>query len=720
MRTDHRSTQTLAPRTGSRRHSAVIAAATVFAVLGGVAQAIEGVTLAIESVGGTGWSASDLNLELALDSRGLRGHASIARLRFDAFDFAAHDVEIDCSALVLSGHEIVCSDGRVVATTDAYGPQQLVGSMRYDRATSDLDFAVSGLNVAGGVASVDAALHEAGWRGRIELKRSEVAQLAQLATQFGLDAGALFAVTSGIVDLEASGTGKADRIAVLEFDVTAAALTGANEAGTIATESLDFKAHGTVARVDAAWQYRIAFDAPGGQAYVEPVFLDLAAGTFAGDASGRYRDDGTLEFERFEVSHARSVQATGSATLRVGDSIALDALDAEFAEVSLPGAWQAYAQPFLLDTGLANLATDGRLSGRVRIRDGLPELADLTLEALTLDDGKGAFSIVDLSGELHWIAQESATDVEEEETPVESMPPSRLEFRGGSLFGLALGSSTLDFMLRGRGVRLLEPATLPVLDGAIDLEALRIRNLGTDKVAFLIGAEIRPISVAQLCQAFGWPEFGGKIAGTIKKLRMREGVVSLGTTLVAEVFDGQIRLSDLRLERPFDEWPRLYANVELDRLDLEQVTSSFSFGRITGLLGGRIDGLELFNWMPIAFDATLATPRGDRSKHRISQRAVENIGSLGGSGAGVTAALSSGFLQFFEDFNYDRLGISCRLRNEICQMGGVEPAEGRGYYLVKGKGLPRIDVIGNRTRVDWPRLVRQLIAITESEGPVVD
>jgi hypothetical protein len=124
--------------------------------------------------------------------------------------------------------------------------------------------------------------------------------------------------------------------------------------------------------------------------------------------------------------------------------------------------------------------------------------------------------------------------------------------------------------------------------------------------------------------------------------------------------------------------------------------------------------------MPIAFDATLATPRGDRSKHRISQRAVENIGSLGGSGAGVTAALSSGFLQFFEDFNYDRLGISCRLRNEICQMGGVEPAEGRGYYLVKGKGLPRIDVIGNRTRVDWPRLVRQLIAITESEGPVVD
>ena len=47
------------------------------------------------------------------------------------------------------------------------------------------------------------------------------------------------------------------------------------------------------------------------------------------------------------------------------------------------------------------------------------------------------------------------------------------------------------------------------------------------------------------------------------------------------------------------------------------------------------------------------------------------------------------------------------------------PAPNGGYYLVKGKGVPRIDVIGNSRRVDWPRLVQQLIAVTESEGPVV-
>jgi hypothetical protein len=47
-------------------------------------------------------------------------------------------------------------------------------------------------------------------------------------------------------------------------------------------------------------------------------------------------------------------------------------------------------------------------------------------------------------------------------------------------------------------------------------------------------------------------------------------------------------------------------------------------------------------------------------------------------------------------------------------MGGVEPAPA-GYYIVKGAGLPRINVIGSQTRVAWTTLVRQLGAVMESE-----
>ena len=52
-------------------------------------------------------------------------------------------------------------------------------------------------------------------------------------------------------------------------------------------------------------------------------------------------------------------------------------------------------------------------------------------------------------------------------------------------------------------------------------------------------------------------------------------------------------------------------------------------------------------------------------------------------------------------------------------MDGIAPAPNGNYYLVKGKGLPRIDRIGSNRPSEWPRLAQQLIAVTESEGPVV-
>jgi hypothetical protein len=135
-----------------------------------------------------------------------------------------------------------------------------------------------------------------------------------------------------------------------------------------------------------------------------------------------------------------------------------------------------------------------------------------------------------------------------------------------------------------------------------------------------------------------------------------------------------------------------------------------------------VTGLTLLNWRPVAMDMHFYTPPGDRSRHRISQRAVENLASVGGGGA--AAALSTGFLQFFEVFAYDRIGLRCRLRDGACAMSGVEPAKpgplGTGYYIVKGSGVPRIDVVGYRDTVSWPRLVQQLSAITRSGSPTVN
>jgi hypothetical protein len=292
---------------------------------------------------------------------------------------------------------------------------------------------------------------------------------------------------------------------------------------------------------------------------------------------------------------------------------------------------------------------------------------------------------------------------------------SRIAWDSGRLWGLAIGAADLPFATTGRHFRLLEPATIPVFDGALAIDTLRVRHAGTEEMYVRFDAAIRPISVALLSRAFGWPEFQGTLEGSIPGLQLRQGVVTLDGAFEARVFDGRVSVGELSLRDPLGRYPRLFANIGIENLDLDLVTRTFEFGGMTGRLSGYISDLETFDWMPEAFDAFLFTPPDDRSRRRISQRAITNLSSIGGgSGGGVAAVLQGGLLRFFDDFGYDRLGLSCRLANDVCIMGGVEPAPG-GYYLVKGRGLPRIDVIGSQARVAWTTLVRQLGTMMQSE-----
>ena len=103
--------------------------------------------------------------------------------------------------------------------------------------------------------------------------------------------------------------------------------------------------------------------------------------------------------------------------------------------------------------------------------------------------------------------------------------------------------------------------------------------------------------------------------------------------------------------------------------------------------------------------------------------------------------IPAGFIlehQVFHDFGYARLGLKCRLDNNVCHMGGVDPiaagsdstgstgsgsigsgSAGAGYTIVEGSGLPRITVVGFQREVDWPTLVSRLKAATEGNGPVI-
>jgi hypothetical protein len=335
----------------------------------------------------------------------------------------------------------------------------------------------------------------------------------------------------------------------------------------------------------------------------------------------------------------------------------------------------------------------GESSGEVR----------LGLSGVGVAEPRARFSVGELEGEMRW------------SPGAQGAGSSELRWEGATLLRAVLGAGSLSGVLAGRRFTLSAPAEVGFLDGTLLVTELELDGLGSQAPAFSVGGALGGVSMEAVSEVLGWPSFPGSIAGDIPPVRYAEGVLRVEGDVVVQALGGRVVVRDLVLERPLGVVPLLRADVDLEALSLEAVTSAFSFGRITGHVDGRIRDLELVDWRPAAFDASFRSVPEEEGPRRISQRAVDNLAALGG---GPSALLSSTFLRFFAEFSYAQLGLRCRLHRGVCEMGGIEDAEG-GYRIVEGSGIPRITVRGFNRRVDWNVLVERLEAAIASEGPTI-
>jgi len=291
-----------------------------------------------------------------------------------------------------------------------------------------------------------------------------------------------------------------------------------------------------------------------------------------------------------------------------------------------------------------------------------------------------------------------------------------LSWQSAYVYAIPLGTSNIKARTQSSSLILQQPWLLPILDGALQINDFSLHNPGDEHLKWTFAGELSPISMESLSAALEWPLMHGKLSGVIPHVDYVEQQLKVDGALKVKLFEGITTIRDLQLDKPFGSLPQLQANIDMKGLNLETLTQTFDFGKITGKLDGRLTNFRLSNWQPVDFDAKFATPEGDKSRRKISQKAVDNLSQIGG---GATGVLQRSFLRFFEDFSYQRLGLSCKLRNEICEMSGVGEAK-QGYYIVKGGGLPpRINVVGYTRRVDWSDLIERLKAVSKSSGPIV-
>jgi hypothetical protein len=651
------------------------------------------------------FAARQFELAVILTESGLQLDARAQQLDLPAPWGKLEQVHLHCDELRLAADTWQCDKGQLQFAHPRLGPQQLGFSGQANPRQQDYQLTLSGLSLAQGQIELQADYTAENWTLNLQANNAALADLNEwLPLLLDESQRALLAEWDyqGNVSLTASVSGKGSQLSKMALDWQIEAFSFSNPAATQIAENLSVKGRLDAHLQQDQWQWQASLKSDSGQAYSEPIFLDLAQQPVSLTGTGKMSSDfaalnvADLQFEQQSV-------LSGNLSLNWQQG-GLTALKLNSEPADLNKLYPIWLQPFVLGTAAAKMQVQGQAAVDIDWQHGDYQL-QLLVDEVSLEDDTEKFSLQNLSGKLAW-------------TNTDNAMPSKLNWSRATFYALDLGAAGIAAESRNNGLTLTESLDLPVLDGSLMVNAFELQRKADGHVDWQFDGLLTPVSMESLSAALEWPALHGKLSGIIPRVTYSNQQLQIDGALQMKVFDGTTVIRDLRLTSPLGRLPQLYANIDISNLDLGLLTRTFDFGLISGRLEGYVHELRLSNWRPVQFDASLKTPEDNPGKRRISQRAVDNLTEIGGGASGM---LSRSFLGFFEDFSYQKLGLACRLQNEVCLMSGVGEAE-QGYYIVKGGGglPPWINVIGYTRRVDWADLVARLLAVRDSSGPVIE
>jgi len=478
-------------------------------------------------------------------------------------------------------------------------------------------------------------------------------------------------------------------------DVLFNAASFSDESGLHAGENLTGQMKLAAKNISNTWQWNGLISWTKGELFWQPFYF--------GKAGNLFEVNGTFQSPMLNVENASLMvnevgKMTGSAQIntqtKTVEDIKVIANDVDFA-----GLYSVFLKPMVEKSVFGNLDVSGKADWQLEIKNLEPRSFELNLRDANIDDKNGKFSFKHMNAHLPW--------------DYDNVKAINLNYKSGYLLKMPLGNTNLNAEIN-RYSFVSPQLTLPVLDGALNLSDVSAAMID-DNWYWHLRMDLTPVSMSQFSTAMGWPTMQGKISGQVPLVTYAEKQLNMNGAMTFNVFNGTIGVDHLKIDDPLGVVPRLNADLLMRNLDLGELTRTFSFGNIEGRLDGDVKNMVLENWKPAYLDASIQTSNGPQLK-KISQRAVENIAALGGGGA--AAALQRTFLRFFKEFNYDKIGLSCKLRQGICEMGGVE-STATGYIIVKGKGIPSVNVNGFTQRVSLEDLIGRIKRITDSNTKMI-
>jgi hypothetical protein len=550
------------------------------------------------------------------------------------------------------------------------------------------------------------------WEGMLTVKNGDISRIAEFLPVGEKEILPMPIQGKGKINGSIKLHGDADGLAGVDANLALDGLAFSDVSGLHAGENIRGEINAKAVREgngqDRLWKWNADVNWPSGEVFWQPLYFSAQGQRLT--ASGELNENIIRILEgKFVLSGIGEMDLSGvierpTNTLRDFD------LSADNLELSM--LFSQVLKPFLASTPFAELKAAGQAGIRWRYRNSAHESLDVNLRDVLLEDERGRFAFRGVNARIPWQMQ-GANGNHEPTT-------GDIHIQSSQLGRIPIGQ--LHIPLKMDGMNLSIPRlTVPVLDGALTLENFSAsRKEGWPQGwQWQFSGGLSPISMQKLTEALGVQPMHGTLSGEIPQVTYDGSTVEVEGALLVRVFDGTVLLWNLKALDPLGPAAALMADVDMRNLDLNLLTGTFSFGNMQGRVDVAVHDLELFNWKPVKFDASLASSPG-KYPRRISQAAVQNISSLGGQGA--AAVIQRSFLHFFDDFGYSKIGWSCSLRNGICHMDGIasEPMP-HGYLIVKGGGIPAITVIGYNREVDWWELVSRLQRITQvSPKPIIN
>ncbi len=296
-----------------------------------------------------------------------------------------------------------------------------------------------------------------------------------------------------------------------------------------------------------------------------------------------------------------------------------------------------------------------------------------------------------------------------------SVPNSRpragaLQFRKLRLGPAQLAETPLRFISQRNRFTFQVPLLLKMAGGHITVADL---VLGRVAEGLLVTGHfsIDGVDLEQLTGELGLATMAGGLDADLGRIRYRGGLLSSEGEASVDAFGGRIRIGEIGLDFSNVSYPQLTADIDFEAIDLYQLTQTFSFGAMNGIVDGYIHELRLFGTTPAKFTALVESRLEGR--RNISVKALNNLAIL--SQGGLSAALSRGVYRFIDFYRYRKIGIACDLERDVFHLRGIARPDTDRYLVYGGALPPKIDIIAPPSAIAFSEMLKRLQRIDRDD-----